>query len=124
MNLSDEIYTQVDAFTDSAFKGNPAAVCLLEEQDEKDNQWLQSVASEFNMPMTAYLTPIHGNSVPRFGVRYFTPSSTEVYISELNLRISYILYMNHLLHSHSLEAKLKTIIYDVRTRTPDTSLTG
>ncbi|PNX82283.1 putative isomerase, partial [Trifolium pratense] len=70
-------YYVVDAFTDSAFKGNPAAVCLLEEEEEKDNQWLQSVAAEFNMPMTAYLTPIHGTSVPRFGVRYFTPSSTE-----------------------------------------------
>jgi PhzF family phenazine biosynthesis protein len=82
----------VDAFTDSPFKGNPAAVCLLEEEN-KDNQWLKSLAAEFNMPMTAYLTPIHGTSVPRFVLRYFTPASTEVYIYtlELNLPISYIL---------------------------------
>jgi PhzF family phenazine biosynthesis protein len=76
MNLSDEIYTQVDAFTDSPFKGNPAAVCLLEEEEEeKDNQWLQSLAAEFNISETCYLTPIHGTSVPRFGLRWFTPTA-------------------------------------------------
>ncbi|CAI0395283.1 unnamed protein product [Linum tenue] len=39
-------YFVVDAFTDSPFKGNPAAVCLLEE--ERDEAWLQSLAAEFN----------------------------------------------------------------------------
>ncbi|KAF3660888.1 hypothetical protein FXO37_13168 [Capsicum annuum] len=46
-------YVVVDAFTDTAFKGNPAAVCLLEE--EKDDKWLQSVAAEFNISETCYL---------------------------------------------------------------------
>ncbi|XP_045819155.1 uncharacterized isomerase BH0283-like [Trifolium pratense] len=90
-------YYVVDAFTDSAFKGNPAAVCLLEEEEEKDNQWLQSVAAEFNMPMTAYLTPIHGTSVPRFGVRYFTPSSTEVNLcGHATLAAAHILFSSGL----------------------------
>jgi PhzF family phenazine biosynthesis protein len=71
VNLSDEVYTQVDAFTDSAFKGNPAAVCLLEK--DKDDEWLQSLATEFNISETCYLTPIHGTSIPRFGLRWFTP---------------------------------------------------
>jgi len=71
VNLSDEVHTQVDAFTDSAFKGNPAAVCLLEE--DKDDEWLQSVAAEFNISETCYLTPIYGTSIPRFGLRWFTP---------------------------------------------------
>ncbi|KAL3746169.1 hypothetical protein ACJRO7_015162 [Eucalyptus globulus] len=34
-------YSVVDAFTDTAFKGNPAAVCILEE--ERDEEWLQAV---------------------------------------------------------------------------------
>ncbi|GAU40773.1 hypothetical protein TSUD_26530 [Trifolium subterraneum] len=69
-------YYVVDAFTDSAFKGNPAAVCLLEE--EKDIQWLQSLAAEFNISETCYLIPIHGTSVPRFGLRWFTPTAEVV----------------------------------------------
>jgi PhzF family phenazine biosynthesis protein len=65
----------VDAFTDSAFKGNPAAVCLLEY--EKDEKWLQAVAAEFNISETCYLTPITTDvavtSNPRFRLRWFTP---------------------------------------------------
>jgi hypothetical protein len=67
---------QVDAFTDSAFKGNPAAVCLLEE--ERDEQWLQAVAAEFNISETCYLTRLTesgplDSSIPRFRLRWFTP---------------------------------------------------
>ncbi|KAK7344487.1 hypothetical protein VNO77_14141 [Canavalia gladiata] len=51
-----ELDTQVDAFTESPFKGNPAAVCFLEE--ERDDDWLQAVATEFNAPVTCYLTRI------------------------------------------------------------------
>ncbi|KAJ1405127.1 Phenazine biosynthesis PhzF protein [Sesbania bispinosa] len=67
-------YYVVDAFAESAFKGNPAAVCLLEE--EKDEEWLQAVAAEFNISETCYLTRIHndnGTSNPRFRLRWFTP---------------------------------------------------
>jgi PhzF family phenazine biosynthesis protein len=68
-------YFVVDAFTDSAFKGNPAAVCLLEY--EKDEKWLQAVAAEFNISETCYLTPITTDvavtSNPRFRLRWFTP---------------------------------------------------
>ncbi|MED6131732.1 hypothetical protein PIB30_012436 [Stylosanthes scabra] len=65
-------YTIVDAFTESAFKGNPAAVCLLDE--EREHQWLQSLAAEFNISETAFLIRIHNqNSVPRFSLRWFTP---------------------------------------------------
>jgi len=67
---------QVDAFTDSAFKGNPAAVCLLEE--ERDEHWLQAVAAEFNITVTCYLTRLTGSgpldsSIPKFRLRWFTP---------------------------------------------------
>ncbi|XP_024017360.1 uncharacterized protein LOC112090399 isoform X1 [Morus notabilis] len=73
-------YSVVDAFTDSPFKGNQAAVCLLEE--DRDDEWLQSVAAEFHISETCYLTRIaeseardspNGPSVPRFRLRWFTP---------------------------------------------------
>ncbi|THG12662.1 hypothetical protein TEA_026789 [Camellia sinensis var. sinensis] len=35
---------QVDTFTDSSFKGNPAAVCLLDEESD-DDEWFQTVAT-------------------------------------------------------------------------------
>lgn len=46
-------YALVDAFTDVAFKGNPAAVCLLPRFS--DEKWMQNVAAEFSAPMTAFL---------------------------------------------------------------------
>ena len=48
--------SQVDAFTVKPFKGNPAAVCLLEDAAKAaDERWMQSVAAEFNLSETAFL---------------------------------------------------------------------
>ena len=44
---------QINAFTDRAFGGNPAAVCYLPY--EKDDKWLQLIAREFNLSETAFL---------------------------------------------------------------------
>lgn len=62
---------QVDAFTDEPFKGNPAAVCLLEGPEP--DAWMQSVASEMNLSETAFLLP-EGTG---WRLRWFTPK-TEV----------------------------------------------
>lgn len=58
---------QVDAFTDEAFGGNPAAVCFLPEA--KDDDWMQSVAREMNLSETAFL--LRGQD--GFSLRWFTP---------------------------------------------------
>jgi PhzF family phenazine biosynthesis protein len=57
----------VDAFTDRPFAGNPAAVCLLPAWME--DRWLQAVAREMNLPMTAFL--VHRPHA--FDLRWFTP---------------------------------------------------
>jgi predicted PhzF superfamily epimerase YddE/YHI9 len=63
------IYT-VDAFTNEAFKGNPAAVCLLTEP--RSAEWMQQVAAELNLSETAYLTPrAEGDG---YSLRWFTPA--------------------------------------------------
>jgi predicted PhzF superfamily epimerase YddE/YHI9 len=62
---------QVDAFTSEAFRGNPAAVCVLERP--ADDEWMQLVAREMNLSETAFLVP-HETG---FQLRWFTPS-TEV----------------------------------------------
>lgn len=89
-------YCVVDAFTDTAFKGNPAAVCLLEE--EKDDKWLQSVAAEFNLSETCYLIPLiePANTNPRFGLRWFTP------VDEVDLCGHATLAAAHFLFSYGL----------------------
>ncbi|MEZ4412228.1 MAG: PhzF family phenazine biosynthesis protein [Gemmatimonadales bacterium] len=57
----------IDAFTDRPFAGNPAAVCLLEQ--EMDDAWMQSVAQEMNLSETAFLLPRDDG----FSLRWFTP---------------------------------------------------
>jgi len=59
---------QIDAFTDAPFKGNPAAVCILDR--ERDATWMQSVAAEMNLSETAFLLR-HQDG---FSLRWFTPS--------------------------------------------------
>ena len=59
---------QVDAFTDRAFAGNPAAVCVLGEPVEAD--WMQAVAREMNLSETAFLHP----EADGFRLRWFTPT--------------------------------------------------
>jgi PhzF family phenazine biosynthesis protein len=58
----------VDAFTDTAFRGNPAAVCQLETPGPDD--WMQSVAAEMNLSETAFLLPA-GDA---WSLRWFSPS--------------------------------------------------
>jgi PhzF family phenazine biosynthesis protein len=58
----------VDAFTDRPFAGNPAAVCILTEKPE--DAWLQSVASEMNLPETAFLR----REGTAWQLRWFTPA--------------------------------------------------
>ena len=58
---------QIDAFTNRLFKGNPAAVCLLESWPEDGK--LQAVAAENNLSETAFLLSRDGY----FDLRWFTP---------------------------------------------------
>ncbi len=62
--------TWVDAFSDVAFGGNPAAVCLLREP--LDDARMQSIAFELGIAETAYLTPSDDPTV--FGLRWFSPA--------------------------------------------------
>jgi len=64
--MSVKIY-HVDAFTAKAFKGNPAAVCVLEHP--KIDTWMQNVAMEMNLSETAFLIR-QGDG---YNLRWFTP---------------------------------------------------
>lgn len=58
---------QVDSFADRAFKGNPAAVCILDEK--KSDDWMRDVAAEMNLSETAFLFKLEDG----FSLRWFTP---------------------------------------------------
>jgi PhzF family phenazine biosynthesis protein len=58
---------QVDAFTKTPFKGNPAGVCILEKPG--DDEWMLNVASEMNCSETAFLCPEEDG----YRLRWFTP---------------------------------------------------
>lgn len=57
----------IDAFTDTVFKGNPAAVCLLDEW--LDDEILLNIAKENNLSETAFVVPKNDE----FELRWFTP---------------------------------------------------
>jgi len=58
---------QVDAFTTIAFRGNPAAVCLLDAP--RPDAWMQALAAEMNLSETAFLQ----REGERWRLRWFTP---------------------------------------------------
>ncbi len=58
---------QVDAFTNRLFRGNPAAICPLEEW--LPDETLQAIAAENNLAETAYYVP-NGTG---YDLRWFTP---------------------------------------------------
>jgi predicted PhzF superfamily epimerase YddE/YHI9 len=61
-------FVVVDAFTDRAFSGNPAAVCVL--SSPADERWMRAVAAEMNLSETAFLHPEDGG----YRLRWFTPT--------------------------------------------------
>ncbi|RDX79291.1 hypothetical protein CR513_40302, partial [Mucuna pruriens] len=97
--------TSVDAFAESAFKGNPAAVCFLEE--ERDDEWLQAVATEFNISETCYLSRIslslHGTSYPRFRLRWFTPVAEVKLCGHATLAAAHTLFSSGLVDTDVIE---------------------
>ncbi|RSM78713.1 PhzF family phenazine biosynthesis protein [Kibdelosporangium aridum] len=61
----------IDAFTDQPFRGNPAAVCLLEDT-WPDEDWMRRVAAEMNLSETAFAHPVDDSDAD-YALRWFTP---------------------------------------------------
>ncbi|MDO3410470.1 PhzF family phenazine biosynthesis protein [Saccharibacillus sp. CPCC 101409] len=76
----------VDAFADRPFKGNPAAVCLLDE--ERSEEWMQTVAAEMNLSETAFLLPQAGG----YSLRWFTPAAEVDLCGHATLASAHVLW--------------------------------
>ena len=82
---------QVDAFSDKAFAGNPAAVCLLPAP--RDDAWMQSVACEMNLSETAFLVKQEDG----FDLRWFTPAVEVNLCGHATLASAHVLWEEGLL---------------------------
>lgn len=80
-----KIYT-VDAFTDVPYKGNPAAVCILDSA--KPDEWMQKVANEMNHSETAFLTKQDHS----YQLRWFTPETEVDLCGHATLASAHILW--------------------------------
>jgi PhzF family phenazine biosynthesis protein len=82
---------KVDAFTDRAFGGNPAGVCILSEP--RDDAWMQKVAREMNLSETAFLSEQEDG----YRLRWFTPAAEVELCGHATLATAHILWETRLL---------------------------
>ena len=116
---------QVDAFTSEVFKGNPAAVCPL-------NEWLsekimQEIAKENNLSETAFFVKNNG----KFDIRWFTPVSeldlaghptlatAHVIIKELNSKFDKIIFKTKIGDTLNVTKKNNLFLMDFPSRPPE-----
>lgn len=64
----------VDSFTQKAFAGNPAAVCLISSKHDLSDETMQKIAAEMNLSTTAFVITSNDFSTDsKFYLRWFTP---------------------------------------------------
>lgn len=78
---------QVDTFTDTLFRGNPAAVCPLEQW--LPDSTLQAIAAENNLSETVFFIP---NGRGTYHIRWFTPAVEVDLCGHATLAAAHILY--------------------------------
>ncbi|HEY6540038.1 MAG TPA: PhzF family phenazine biosynthesis protein [Ktedonobacteraceae bacterium] len=83
--MTQTIY-QVDSFTSKPFTGNPAGVCVLPE--ERDERWMQNVATEMNLSETAFLVRARDG----YNLRWFTPAVEVELCGHATLASAHILW--------------------------------
>lgn len=92
----------IDAFASGPFRGNPAAVCMLEE--ERDAEWMQAVAAEMNLSETAFLVADEDGG---YRLRWFTPAVEVDLCGHATLAAAHYLWENESLAA-SEQARFRT----------------
>lgn len=105
------MYT-VDAFTDQAFRGNPAAVCLNETWLK--DAVLQHIAAEMNLSETAFLVPREDGD---WDLRWFTPASEVDLCGHATLAAAHIIFSE-------VDAELREVHFHTRSGRLSVSRTG
>lgn len=88
-------FTQVDAFADQPFAGNPAGVCVLPAAREA--AWMQLVAREMHLAATAFLVPRPDG----YDLRWFTPACEVDLCGHATLASAHVLWDEGRLSDHA-----------------------
>lgn len=81
---------QIDSFTNTLFKGNPAGVVILQDWLPVDT--MQAIAMENNLSETAFIKPIADK---QFTIRYFTPTCEIPLCGHATLACGFIIFKEH-----------------------------
>ena len=92
---------QVDAFTQQLFKGNPAAVLVLD--DWLDDALMQNIALENNLAETAFVKCIDDEN---YQIRWFTPQVEVDFCGHATLASAFVLFKDY--------SEAKTIHFHVK----------
>jgi PhzF family phenazine biosynthesis protein len=79
----------VDSFTSEKFKGNPAAVCIPDNELGMDT--MQKIAAEIGFSETAFIRQMTGNT---YSIRFFTPKKEIPLCGHATLASSKIIFDN------------------------------
>lgn len=81
-----KVIYQVDSFTDTPFKGNPAGVMIVDK--DCDSAWMQNIAMEMNLSETAFVIPAESG----FEIRFFTPTNEVPLCGHATLASAHVIY--------------------------------
>lgn len=81
---------QVDAFTNRAFGGNPAAVCPLDAFP--GDALLQAIALENNLSETAFIVPLGDDVDADYHLRWFTPGVEVALCGHATLATAHVVF--------------------------------
>jgi len=116
-------FFQVDAFTERAFGGNPAAVVPLTTW--LPDATLQAIAAENNLSETAFFVPL-GPQPGRFHLRWFTPTTEVCLCGHATLASAWVVF--HRIAPELAEVIFETLSGDLRvtqsTSSPSSGTSG
>lgn len=87
-------FSLVDAFSQRAFGGNPAGVCLLESREWPHDAWMRSVAGELHAE-TAFVCPPRDAPNGKWGLRWFTATAESNICGHATLATAHVLHGEH-----------------------------
>jgi PhzF family phenazine biosynthesis protein len=99
----------IDAFTSEVFKGNPAAVCLLDSW--LPDEVLQSVAKEHNLSETAFVVK---EDKEVFQLKWFTPKIEVDLCGHATLASAHVLFSIYNFGNKPIQFKTKSGILPVK----------
>jgi PhzF family phenazine biosynthesis protein len=103
-------FTQVDAFADAPFTGNPAAVMPLDAW--LDDATLQAIAAENNLSETAFTVATPDDPEADYELRWFTPAVEVKLCGHATLASGHVLMQDEAVRFRTRRAGILTVTRD------------